>query len=94
MNNNQQQKGNKKNDPVSRMREYENIWNKNEKRKKKIFKAPPKKDESRKFDKEKGIIRNIYGDIIQNDEEFYSKVKMAKMRMLVQPLKHYYKTMD
>jgi hypothetical protein len=81
-------------DSVQRMKQYENIWNKNEKRKKKIFKAPPKKDETTKYDKEKGIVRNIYGDIIQNDEEMYSKIKMSKMRMLIQPLKHYYKTLD
>jgi hypothetical protein len=91
---NKQEKYQGKVDPVKRMKQYENMWNKNEKRKKKIFKAPPKKDESQKYDKEKGIVRNIYGDIIQNDEEYYSKIKMAKMRMLVQPIKHYYKTLD
>ena len=91
---NKAKKYNGKVDSVQRMKQYENIWNKNEKRKKKIFKSSPRIDEPTKYDKEKGIVRNIYGDIIQNDEEMYSKIKMAKMRMLIQPLKHYYKTMD
>ena len=71
---NKAKKYNGKVDSVQRMKQYENIWNKNEKRKKKIFKSSPKIDEPTKYDKEKGIVRNIYGDIIQTEKEKYEKL--------------------